>query len=268
MRTYLLILIVTLLSLSGRCDASTMELPAGLWEGISEDESMFRLLQINENGEHSLFEIVIPGGLKKMRRTSFTNDDIVCIENRCTIKTIIEDDVTRTITLSPYLDADLQALESSYKGEESYVSYTYQLIKQEANSTPRKFLEKRGQLIANAEQNTTEHPFGTWIGVMQYLDRPELALLQLNEDEQGSLRVYRKGSKTFNEAQSSFSANNISIDGKVIEIEASHTTFASKIMLFVQTDNMISGFTYAIHKGYPVAMGAITLHRIEPSQAQ
>ena len=268
MRTYLLILIVTLLSLSGRCDASTMELPAGLWEGISEDESMFRLLQINENGEHSLFEIVIPGGLKKMRRTSFTNDDIVCIENRCTIKTIIEDDVTRTITLSPYLDADLQALESSYKGEESYVSYTYQLIKQEAKSTPRKFLEKRGQLIANAEQNTTEHPFGTWIGVMQYLDRPELALLQLNEDEQGSLRVYRKGSKTFNEAQSSFSANNISIDGKVIEIEASHTTFASKIMLFVQTDNMISGFTYAIHKGYPVAMGAITLHRIEPSQAQ
>jgi len=268
MRISLLILFITLFSLSGRCPASTMELPAGLWEGISEDEFMFRLLQINENGEHSLFEIVIPGGLKKMRRTSFTNDDIVCIENRCTIKTIIENGVTRTITLSPNLESDLQVLESSYKGKESYVSYTYQLIKQEAKSTPRKFLEKRGQLIANAEQNTTEHPFGTWIGVMQYLDRPELALLQLNEDEQGSLRVYRKGSKTFNEVQSSFSANNISIDGKVIEIEASHTTFASKIMLFVQTDNMISGFTYAIHKGHPVATGAITLHRIEPAQAQ
>lgn len=268
MRIYLLILVITLLSISGRCVASTMKLPNGLWEGINKDDLSFRLLQINDNGEHSFFEIAILGGLKKARRTPFTNDDITCIENRCTIKTIIENDVTRTITLSPYLDTDLQALESSYKGEENYVSYTYQLIKQEAKSTPRKFLEKRRQLIVDAEQNSTERPFGTWIGVMQYLDRPELALLQLNEDEQGSLRVYRKGSKAFNEVQSSFPANNISIDGKVIEIEATHTTFASKIMLFVQTDKMISGLTYAIHKGYPVAMGTITLHRIEPPQAQ
>ena len=268
MRISLLVLFITLFSLIGRCAASTMELPAGLWEGISEDDLTFRLLQINDSGEHNFFEIGILGGLKKARRTPFTNDDIVCIENRCTIKTIIESDVTRTITLSPYLDTNLKVLESSFKGKESYMSHTYQLIKQEAKSTPRKFLEKRGQLIANAEQNTTEHPFGTWIGVMQYLDRPELALLQLNEDEQGSLRVYRKGSKTFNEVQSSFSASDMSIDGKVIEIEASHTTFASNIILFVQTDNMISGYTYAIHKGYPVAIGAIKLHRIERAQPQ
>ena len=268
MRIYLLILVITLLSISGRCVASTMKLPSGLWEGINKDDLSFRLLQINDNGEHSFFEIAILGGLKSVRRTPFTNDDITCIENRCTIKTIIESDVTRTITLSPYLDADLQALESSYKGEESYVSYTYQLIKQEAKSTPRKFLEERRQLIVDSEQNSTERPFGTWMGVMRYLNRPELALLQLNENEQGSLRVYRKGSKTFNEVQSSFPADNISIDGRMIEIEATHKTFASKIMLFVQTDNMISGYTYAIHKGYPVAMGAITLHRIETPQAQ
>ncbi|MFZ8201543.1 hypothetical protein [Alteromonas portus] len=268
MRIFLLLFFVALFSLNSHSIASTLELPTGLWEGISEDGLTFRLLQINESGEHSFYEVAILGGLKRARRTPFTNDDIACIENRCTIKTIIESDVTRTITLSPYLDTDLNVLESSFKGNESYISRTYQLIKQEAKSTPRKFLEKRGQLIANAEQNTTEHPFGTWIGVMQYLDRPELALLQLNQDEQGSLRVYRKGSKTFNEVQSSFSANNISIDGKVIEIEASHTTFASNIILFVQTDNMISGYTYAIHKGYPAAMGAIKLYRIEPAQAQ
>lgn len=267
MRTPLLILFITLLLLSGRCFPSNMELPTGLWEGISEDELTFRLLQINESGEHSFFEIAIPGGLKRVRRTPFTNEDIACIENRCTIKTIIEGDVTRTITVSPYLDRGLKALESSFKGEESYASHTYHLVKQDAESTPRKFLEKRGKLIVDAEQNKTEHPFGTWIGVMQYLDRPELALLQLNEDEQGSLRVYRKGNKTFNEVQSSFSASDMSIDGKVIEIEASHTTFASNIILFVQTDNMISGYTYAIHKGYPAAMGAIKLYRIEPAKA-
>ena len=267
MRISLLLFFAALFSLNSQSIASTMELPTGLWEGISEDDLTFRLLQINESGEHNFHEVAIAGGLKRVRRTPFTNDDIVCIENRCTIKTIIESDVTRTITLSPYLDSELKVLESSFKGKESYMSYTYQLIKQETTSTPRKFLEKRGQLIANAEQNTIEHPFGTWIGVMQYLDRPELALLQLNEDEQGSLRVYRKGNKTFNEVQSSFSASDMSIDGKVIEIEASHTTFASNIILFVQTDNMISGYTYAIHKGYPAAMGAIKLYRIEPTKA-
>ena len=267
MRTSLLILFITLLSLSGRCFPSNMALPVGLWEGISEDELTFRLLQINESGEHSFFEIAIPGGLKRVRRTPFNNADIACIENRCTIKTIIEGDVTRTITVSPYLDRGLKALESSFKGEESYTSHTYHLVKQDAESTPRKFLEKRGKLIANAEQNKTEHPFGTWIGVMQYLDKPELALLQLNESEQGALRVYRKGANLLNEVQSNFSANNVSIDGRVIEIEATHTTFASKIILFVLTDNMISGYTYALHKGYPVAGGTIKLYRIEPAKA-
>ncbi|GFD69868.1 hypothetical protein [Alteromonas sp. KUL106] len=266
MRTSLLLFFVILLSLSSHSNASQMELPAGLWEGISEDELTFRLLQINENGEHSLFEIVIPGGLKKVRRTTFTNNDITCVENRCTIKTIIKDDVTRTLTLSPYLDRGFKVLESSYREEESYISQTYLLVKQDATSTPRKFLENRKQLILDAEQSSAKHPFGTWIGVMQYLDRPELALLQLNENEPGSLRVYRKGENTFNEVESHFSADNISIDGRLIDIKASHTTFASNIMLFIQTENMISGFTYALHKGYPAAMGTITLLRIEPAK--
>ena len=98
MRIYLLILFVMLLSPAGRCEVSTMELSPGLWEGISEDRLTFKLLEINQNGEHSFFEIVIPGGLKKMRRTAFTNDDISCIENRCTVKTIIEDDINRILT--------------------------------------------------------------------------------------------------------------------------------------------------------------------------
>ena len=268
MRTFQLILFIASLSLGNPSLANTMKISSGLWEGISEDELTFKLLQINQNRKHNLFEIVIPGGLKKMRRTSFTNDDITCIENRCTIRTIIEDDVTRTLTLSPHLDSNFQVLESSYKGEESYLSQTYQLVKQDSLSTPRKFIENRRQLILNAEKNTVEHPFGTWIGVMQYLDRPELVLLQLKENERGSLRVYRKGANAFNEAQSHFSADNININGRVIEIEASHTTFASKIILFIQTEGMITGYTYALHKGYPTATGAIDLYRIESLQSQ
>lgn len=268
MRTYLLIFFVTLLSFGGHCVANTMKLPTGLWEGISEDETTFRLLHIQEGGDHSFFEIVIPGGLKKMRRTPFTNDDITCIENRCTIKTTIEDNVTRTLTLSPFLDNDFNVLESSFKDKESYISQTYRLVKQKAKSTPRKVLENRKKILSEAEQRVAKHPYGTWIGVMQYLDQPELALLELNEREQGSLRVYRKGEETFREVKSPFSADDISIDARVIEIEASHTTFASKIILFVLTDDMISGFTYALHKGYPVAMGPIKLFRIEPLQTQ
>ena len=72
----------------------------------------------------------------------------------------------------------------------------------------------------------------------------------------------------FREVKSPFSADDISIDTRVIEIEASHTTFASKIIFFVLTDNMISGYTYALHKGYPVAMGPIKLFRVEPLQTQ
>lgn len=268
MRISLLLLFITLFSLGSRSIASTMELAAGLWEGISEDRLTFRLLEINQSGEHNFIEVFIPGGLKKMRRTTFTNDDIRCTENRCTIKTIIEIDVNLTLTLSPYLDNDFKVLEASYRGEESYISQTYQLVKQNAKSTPRKFVENRKQIILEAEQITEDPPFGTWIGVMQYLDKPELALLQLKENEQGSLRVYRKGDSAFNEVQSLFSADDIRIDDRVIEIEASHTTFASKIILFVQTDSMISGYTYALHKGYPAAMGTINLHRIEPAQSR
>ena len=268
MRTFLLLTFSTLLSFNRLSFASTMELPPGLWEGISQDETTFRLLQIQESGEHSFFEIAIPGGFKKMRRTPFTNDDITCIENQCTIKTTIEGDVTRTLTLSPHLDNAFNVLESSYKDKESYISQTYQMVKQEAKSTPRKFLENRKQILSNAKQHIANHPFGTWIGVMQYLDRPELALLELYESEQGSLRVYRKGEDAFREVRSPFTAEDVSIDARVIEIEASHTTFASKIILFVLTDNMISGYTYALHKGYPVAMGPIKLFRIEPLQTQ
>ena len=268
MRISTTILFLMLLTLNTYCVANTMKLPTGLWEGISEDETTFRLLQLNENGKHSFFEIAIPDGLKKMRRTPFSNDDITCIENQCTVKTVIEGDVTRTHTLSPYLDNEFNVLESSYKGNESYISQTYRLVNQKGKSTPRKFLENRRQILASAKQHIAKHPFGIWVGVMQYLDRPELALLELNENEQGSLRVYRKGQKTFTELQSQFSADDINVDGRVIEIEGSHTTFASNINLFVQTENMISGYTYALHKGYPVAMGTIKLYRIEPVQPQ
>ncbi len=268
MRISLLLFFVALFSLNSHSIAGTLELPTGLWEGISEDDMTFRLLQINESGEHHLYEVAIAGGLKRVRRTPFTNDDISCVENRCTIKTVIEGDVTRAITVSPYLDTGLNVLESSYRGEEHYISETYQLIRQDAKSTPRKFVENRKQIILDAEQRDTPPPFGTWIGVMHYLERPELALLELNENEPGSLRVYRKGEKAFSELQSLFSADEISVDERIIEIDGSHTTFASKIILFVETDYRISGYTYAVHKGYPMALSKITLHRIEPSQPQ
>ncbi|WP_269520705.1 hypothetical protein [Alteromonas sp. BMJM2] len=263
MRTILLTLFIASLSLSNIGNAKTMEMPPGLWEGIADDELTFRLLEITDSDEHYFYEIVIPGGLKKVRRTAFTNNDIKCIENRCTINTIIEDNVTRTLTLSPYLGIGFSVLESSYKGDDSYLSRTYRLVKQEAKSTPRKFVENRKHLILDAEKSLVEHPYGTWVGVMQYLDKPELALLQLNEHKQGTLSVYSKGTNTFQETQTHFSPDNVSINGKVIEIEASHTTFASNILLFVKAEGMIHGYTYALHKGYPAGTGEIKLYRIK-----
>ena len=94
MRISLLLLFVALFSINSHSIAGTLELPTGLWEGISEDDMTFRLLQINESGEHHFYEVAIAGGLKRVRRTPFTNDDISCVENRCTIKTVIEGDVT------------------------------------------------------------------------------------------------------------------------------------------------------------------------------
>ncbi|WP_420933941.1 hypothetical protein ACOJR9_16165 [Alteromonas sp. A081] len=263
MRTILLTLFIASLSLSHFGNAKTMEMSPGLWEGISDDELTFRLLEINVTGKHYLHEIMIPGGLKNVRRTAFTNDNIKCIANRCTINTVIENDVTRTLTLSPYLESGFSVLESSYKGEDSYLSQTYRLVKQEAKSTPRKFVENRKHIILDAEKRLVEHPYGTWIGVMQYLDKPELALLQLNDDKQGTLSIYSKGTNTFQETQTHFSPDNISINGSVIEIEASHTTFASNMLLFVKTEGMIHGYTYALHKGYPVGSGEIKLYRIK-----
>ncbi|MBT3137096.1 hypothetical protein KL866_18730 [Alteromonas sp. ALT199] len=56
MRISLLLFFVALFSLNSHSIASTLELPTGLWEGISEDGLTFRLLQINESGEHSFLK--------------------------------------------------------------------------------------------------------------------------------------------------------------------------------------------------------------------
>ena len=39
--------------------AKPLSLSPGLWEGISEDEMQYKLLQINDCGEHFLYEIVM-----------------------------------------------------------------------------------------------------------------------------------------------------------------------------------------------------------------
>ena len=80
-----------------------------------------------------------------MRRTPFTNDDITCIENRCTIKTTIEGDVTRTLTLSPHLDNAFNVLESSYKDK---------VLKQNQNlnSSVRSFKNERSQKSAEMKK--------------------------------------------------------------------------------------------------------------------
>lgn len=242
--------------------AKPLSLSPGLWEGISEDEMQYKLLQINDCGEHFLYEIHIPSGLRYAKRSAFSDEDISCKENRCTISTIIEEDVTRSLTLSPYLDTSFTALESNYNDNKGLLSTSYRLIKQESSSTPRKFLEKYGNLLNNAERANDETPYGLWVGILHYLDKPELALLQLYEDRQGSLTVFRKGGTSELAISTQISPENISLQHPIVEITTSHTTFATHLFLMSEGNSVLKGYAYAVHKGVTLDAGEIKLFDI------
>lgn len=260
---FLFTLVVMLIGLTPfHTKAEPMVLSPGLWEGISEEGMQYTLLQINENGEHFIFELHIPSGLKYVKRLSFGDEDVSCKENQCTINTKNRDDLTRSITLSHYLDIGFTVLDSTYSDRKSLLSTTYRLIKQESISTPRKFVEKFGDLLNSEESANREGPFGLWVGLLNYLGRPELVLLQLYEDKQGSLTVFRKGETSVLTLGTQITPENISLQLPLIEITTSHPTFATHILLLAEGDSVLKGYAYATVKGIAADSGEFRLFNV------
>ncbi|ANB24983.1 hypothetical protein A6F57_07055 [Alteromonas stellipolaris] len=91
-----------------------LSMPLGLWKGVSESDYNYKLLQINENGEHFLFEASIGNAFRHIRRLPFANEDIKCSTLNCEI-TIpsFDEGYVKHLILSPYIDTDYKVLEST-----------------------------------------------------------------------------------------------------------------------------------------------------------
>ena len=260
---FLFTLVLMLIGLSPlHSKAEPMALSPGLWEGISEEQMQFTLLQINENGEHFIFELHIPSGLNYVKRISFNDENVSCKENQCTINTSKQDELTRSITLSPYLDMGFTVLDSTYNNQKSLLSTSYRLIKQESTPTPRKFLQKFGDLLNSEESANREGPFGLWVGMLNYLDKPELVLLQLYRDKQGSLTVFGKGKSSMLTLSTQFTPESISHQHPIIEITTSHPAFATHLFLMEESSAILKGYAYATVKGIAADSGEIRLFNV------
>ena len=100
------------------------------------------------------------------------------------------------------------------------------------------------------------------MGILHYLDKPELALLQLYEDRQGSLTVFRKGETSELAVSTQISPKNISLQYPIVEITTSHATFATHLFLMSEGNSVLKGYAYAVHKGVTLDAGEIRLFDI------
>ena len=239
-----------------------LTLPPGLWEGVSESNYNYKLLQINENGEHFLFEAGIGNAFRHIRRLPFDNDHIECNTLNCEITLpSYEDGYVKHLILSPYIDTGYQVLESTTnKNNKPILSSTYQLDKQKNQSSVRNFIDMyRGSIEALAN-TATDDIFGLWVGIMRISGKNELISIEIYPNKEGRLVRFINGSSYTN--QTSFNPEDILKEGSVYTVKTSHPTFANSLLFTIRSSNVLNGYAYSVYKNRPLESMTFTLYRI------
>lgn len=157
---------------SAHCESLT--LPTGLWEGINESGFIYKLLQINDDGQHYLFESPIGTAFRHIQRASFTSDDISCSNLRCEIIISKYDGLfTKHLILSPHIDSNFNVLESTSDQDNRLISSsTYQLVQQKHQSSVRDFMDTYQGTMHDLASMATHDIYGLWVGIIPKQKRP------------------------------------------------------------------------------------------------
>ncbi|MDO6568254.1 hypothetical protein Q4561_14370 [Alteromonas sp. 1_MG-2023] len=255
-----LMLVCALMPVSACCGTKT--LPPGLWEGVSESDYSYKLLQINENGEHFLFEAGIGNGFRHIRRIPFGNGDIECSALNCEITLQnYEDGHDKHLILSPSIDTHYKVLESTTdKNNKPILSSTYQLDKQNNQSSVRNFMDEYRNSIIALANTATGDIYGLWVGIMRIDDKDELISIEIYPKQEGRLVRFINGSSYTN--QTSFKPEDIHKEGSVYTVKTSHPTFANSLLFTIPVSDVLNGYAYSVYKDQPLENMTFTLYRI------
>lgn len=243
-------------------EVEPVHLPVGLWEGI--DQYQYKLLEINADGQHKLFKLNIASGFSKGTRLLFTDNDIKCNETECAI-TILKanqnNDIDRLL-ITPYLDTSFNVLEINADPlGKPVLTSTYQLDKQNNQSTPREFIQKYKKRIKALTAINNGDIYGFWIGVLMLDKKPELISLEIHPDKTSYFVRFINGGHS--EIKASFEPEKMTILDSTIHVETNQLTFANKLIIHQLNKGMLSGYMYSVYKGHALENGQFSLFRLK-----
>ena len=243
--------------------AKEILLKSGLYEGISDHE--YKLLLLNDDGSHKLFEMHIPSGFQQGKKREFSEQDIQCDQLRCTITLDSQgaDDI-RYLSLAPVYD-DLSKLtvfeQVNNREGNPILSQAYRLSYQKSHSTVReywsKYREKIDKLLALPEQGIN----GLWIGTIKKDDKVELLSLAVYPDQPSTFTKFFSGMSIVNET--SFEPEQLLKENGAYRIQTSHPTFANQLLLVPVSENMLNGYAFSTANTVSWSEGSFQLYRVK-----
>lgn len=242
--------------------SAPLSLSPGLWEGIDESGFTYKLFQINEDGQHYLFEASIGSTFKHISRLPFANNDIECTHLHCKITLPSnEEGYSRHLILSPYMDTDFKVLESTTgEDDKPILTTTYQLDIQKGQSTVRNFMDTYRGTIEELANAATNDIYGLWVGIMRINSGNELMSIEIYPNKKGRLVRFINGSSLTN--QTDFNPEDIHEEGDVYTVDTSHPTFANSLVFTLPISNTLKGYTYSIYKGHSLEDATFLLYRV------
>ncbi len=242
-------------------EIKNLELKPGLWEGIRQIDGVYKLIEINSNGQHRMFNLNIRSAFKKRQFRTFDNDDIDCTTSECVITiTHPNNDISRHI-ISPYIENSFKVLEvaTNQLGKPVF-SQTYQLDKQEKQSTVREFMQMYKKQIESLRSTDEDGINGFWLGILVINEKPELLAVEIHPNSTSHFVRFVNGQSFVN--STSFEPEDIEEIDDVIRIKTKHLTFANKLILH-KGKGMLRGYMYSTHKGVTIEKGTFQLTRVK-----
>lgn len=240
-----------------------LQLKAGLLEGISESNFTYKLIEFNSNGQHRMFTLKIASAFKKVKFRPFTDNDINCSTSECiiTIKNQQNPNENTRLIIAPYLDDYFKVTEiSTNQNGRTVFTETYQLDKQEKQSTVREFIGMYKERLESLISMSKNGIYGFWLGVLNIDGKPELLSLEMHPNKTSHFIRFINGHSFIN--KTSFTPNDITETDDVINIQTDHPTFANRLLIH-QHNSVLEGYMYSTHKGITLQTGMFRLYRIK-----
>jgi len=212
----------------------SLQLKAGLWEGIAESDFSYKLLEINANGQHRILNLNITSAFKKVKFTPFTDSNIECAISECIINITNQNnpDENKRLLISLYLDTSFKVIEISTNQEgEPIFTQTYQLDKQHGQSTARQFIRQYKKRMKSLSLIDKDSYYGFWLGVLNVNGKPELLSFEAHPDNTSQFTRFANGHSFTNKI--SFTPDNVTKVGNIlnIDIKTDKAMFANKLLI-------------------------------------